>query len=127
MLHLVCCWYHCTSDARSHKRQVSKLYSLGHDFPYTKCYKWRSNAQASPETTETVTAVKQIALGCTLGPSSTTVQQDEGKAEKCSENDNSEGKRSRATLKQHMDLTSYIVRVGQRNRLLYLLPLPGKV
>ena len=38
----------------------------------------------------------------------TTVQQDECKAEKCSENDNFEGKRSRAILKQHMDLTSHI-------------------
>jgi len=89
-------------------RKPSKLYRLDQDFPHIKCYKWRSNAQTSPEITWTVTVVKQIALGCTLGPSSTTVQQDEGRAEKRSENDNFEGKRSRAILKQHMYLTFYI-------------------
>jgi hypothetical protein len=36
------------------------------------------------------------------------VEQDEGKAEKCSENDLFEGKRSRAILEKHMDLTPYI-------------------
>jgi len=32
-------------------RKPRKLYRLDQDFPYTKCYKWRSNASASPKTT----------------------------------------------------------------------------